>query len=74
MIPEKLPTSEEDWHYNGLLSYSTEWHMATIGIVIGAFIGLNKRIREEISEEPHYLLGFAFVSFILTYIYGEKNG
>lgn len=73
MIPDKFPTSEEDWEYNGPLSSSPEIHMATIGTVIGSFIGLSKTIREEISEEPQYLLGFAFVSFILAYIYGEKK-
>lgn len=73
MLPDKFPTSERDWEYNGPLSTSSELHLATIGTVIGAFIGLSKTIREEISEEPHYLFGFAFVSFILAYIYGEKK-
>jgi len=73
MIPDKFPTSESDWAYNGPLSSSSEIHMATIGSVIGAFIGLSKTLREEVSEEPQYLLGFAFVTFIIAYIYGEKK-
>lgn len=72
-LPDKFPTSESDWKYNGPFSNSSEMHMGIIGIGIGLFLGLSETIREEISEEPHYFIGLAIVSFIIAYTIGDKN-
>lgn len=72
-LPDKFPTSESDWKYNGPFSSSAEIHMAIVGVAVGLFLGLSETIREEASEEPQYLLGFAVISFVVAYIIGDKN-
>lgn len=69
----RIPTAEKDGEYSGLLSYSAEIHMATIGFGTGFFLGQSKTIREELNKEPQYFIGFLLFGWMIGILYNNKQ-
>jgi hypothetical protein len=69
-----FPKSEESWEYDGVLSYSAEYHMTIIGFSLGILLGGSKKIQKEASKEMPYLIGTFLLGFVIRYEYDQWNG
>lgn len=64
-----IPTRESAWSYNGVLSVTYEWHLAVVGFVFGALLGISDTLRNDLRKDPQYLVGFALLGWLTAYCY-----